>query len=101
LVHFGNVDTDIKVITGDTFYPLILSIMLFKLHSRAFIQGCLLKQEDEGIEDLPGTLQNRIAVLDQHIDFVNQQLKQLVSVKSIAEDKSSFYTRMLQENVER
>ena len=91
------------MITGDTFYPLFLCIILFKFHSSAFIhglkqtgmkiedivsfteEGCHLKQEDEENEDLPGTLQNCIAILDQFI----------------AEDKRSFYTRMLQENVER
>ncbi|MFD0620526.1 hypothetical protein ACFQZR_23975 [Paenibacillus sp. GCM10027629] len=31
--------------------------------------GCLLKQDGEGIEDLPGTLQKRMAILDHHIDW--------------------------------
>lgn len=58
-------------------------------------EGCLLKQEGEAIEDLQGTLQKRIAILDQHIEWLNQQMKQLESVKSIAEDKRSFYAKML------
>ena len=62
--------------------------------------GCLLKQDGEGIKDLPGMLQKRMAILDHHIDWLNQQMEQLERVKGIAEDKRFFYASLLYDRAE-
>lgn len=56
--------------------------------------GCLLTQADRVI-DVNRTLGKRIDILDRHIEQLEQQLKQLQTVKGIAQEKGTFYADML------
>jgi DNA-binding transcriptional MerR regulator len=56
--------------------------------------GCLLAQNERDI-DITDTLRKRIEILEQHIGQLEQQMKQLETVKAIAEDKRNFYSDML------
>ncbi len=58
--------------------------------------GCLLMQNDRDI-DINDTLLKRIGILDRHIAQLEQQMKQLEIVKTIAQDKRIFYSTMLKE----
>lgn len=57
--------------------------------------GCLLTQNDQEIEDIQGTLHKRIEILDKHINLLEQQMKQLENVKTLAHEKRTFYSAML------
>lgn len=59
-------------------------------------EGCLLDLTDQDV-DIGGTIQKRIHMLDQHIDYLDQQIRQLEAVKAIAQEKSEFYSTMRKE----
>jgi DNA-binding transcriptional MerR regulator len=57
--------------------------------------GCLLSQMQQSKDDLDTTLHKRIAILDEHIHELEQQMKQLESVKAIANEKRELYFALL------
>ncbi|WP_240702369.1 MerR family transcriptional regulator [Priestia megaterium] len=59
-------------------------------------EGCLLikTDRDTGIRD---TLHKRIEMLDQHIKYLEQQMRNLEDVKIIAQEKRNLYSVMLKE----
>lgn len=59
--------------------------------------GCLLTAQREADFDIDDTLHKRIEILDQHIDELDQRMKQLEAVKGIALEKRAFYFNMLNE----
>jgi DNA-binding transcriptional MerR regulator len=56
--------------------------------------GCLLTQKDQNM-DTQSILHKRIEILDHHIDKLEEQIKQLETLKAIAYDKKALYTDML------
>ncbi|NOU92690.1 MerR family transcriptional regulator [Paenibacillus sp. LMG 31456] len=58
--------------------------------------GCILSLNDQDI-DISGSLQDRINMLAEHVDQLEQQIKHLETVKAIAQEKSLFYSNMLKE----
>ncbi len=58
--------------------------------------GCLLTQNHQDI-DISGTLQKRLDILDVHIEQLEQQMKHLETVKTIAQGKRSYYAALLKE----
>lgn len=58
--------------------------------------GCLTSEgrEDDAM-DTEGILRKRIEVLEKHIQGLDQQMKEMESVKAIAKEKKALYTDML------
>ena len=60
--------------------------------------GCLLTQ-DTRVLDIDNICSKRIEILDRHLEQLEQQMKRLQTVKSIAQEKRSFYADMLKDQV--
>ena len=60
--------------------------------------GCLLTQ-DTRVLDIDNICSKRIEILDRHLEQLEQQMKRLQTVKSITQEKRSFYADMLQDQV--
>lgn len=59
-------------------------------------EGCLLA-DDYPQTEIDETLQKRIAMLDHHLEKLDQQLEQLQAVRSFALEKRAFYAALQQE----
>jgi DNA-binding transcriptional MerR regulator len=57
--------------------------------------GCLLTRKDPD-EEISETLSKRINILDQHIDHLAEQIKQLEAVKANANAKRTYYSDKLE-----
>ena len=66
-----------------------------------FIHG--LKETGMGLEDIADKvnihvmLKKRLRLLEQHISKLDQHMKQLESIKAVAQEKMAFYSELLQE----
>lgn len=61
--------------------------------------GCLMNHPDLEHVDKKGILHKRIEMLDKHMDWLQQQMKQLEYVNEIAKQKRAFYSAMLDEEL--
>ncbi len=52
--------------------------------------GCLSIQNDQEIDDIQDILYKRIEILDKHVNLLEQQMKQLENVKTLAHEKRTF-----------
>ncbi|MFD1774056.1 MerR family transcriptional regulator [Paenibacillus rhizophilus] len=57
--------------------------------------GCLLNPDGKEIPDIRDSLHKRMDILDKHIDWLEQQMKQLEQVKTVALEKKTYYSAML------
>jgi DNA-binding transcriptional MerR regulator len=61
--------------------------------------GCLLNLSENNADKkfIHVTLEKRLRILEQHISKLDQHMKQLESVKAVAQKKMAFYSELLQE----
>ncbi len=61
--------------------------------------GCLLNLSENkaGKKFIHVTLEKRLRILEQHISKLDLHMKQLESVKAVAQKKMAFYSELIQE----
>jgi DNA-binding transcriptional MerR regulator len=57
--------------------------------------GCILNREAED-PDIMETAKKRVQLLEEHLQGVEQQIQQLLTVRAIAEEKRQYYLKLLE-----
>jgi DNA-binding transcriptional MerR regulator len=62
------------------------------------VDGCLLSQPKRDTKELSGTLEKRIGLLNRHMERLDEQIRQLETVKALAQTKNVYYSALLEGN---